>query len=210
MKAAPLKTDKKTLREFGLVFAGGLIVFFGLLIPWIFDKPWIWQEGGARWPWIGAAGFAVVGLLLPVALKPLYLLWMKIGHALGWFNTRLILGLVFFVMFAPLALVFRLFRRDPMRTGSRVTIYRVNVWRDHSDAGFDQGPVEFSQGTQEVLDGADHHRAAVAGRAHRAFAGLGRRTVYLYAVLDRCPARVIRWPGARLCRCIAPVLLMQG
>jgi hypothetical protein len=110
-----LKTDKKTLREFGLVFAGGLIVFFGLLIPWIFDKPWVWQDGGAYWPWIGAAGFAVAGLLLPTALKPLYLLWMKIGHALGWINTRIILGLVFFILFAPLALSFRLFGHDPMR-----------------------------------------------------------------------------------------------
>jgi len=78
-----LNTDKKTLREFGFVFAGGLVVFFGLLIPWIFDKPWVWQEGGARWPWVGAAVFAGTGLILPQALRSIYLLWMKIGHALG-------------------------------------------------------------------------------------------------------------------------------
>lgn len=127
MTDAPLKTDSKTLREFGLVFAGGLIVFFGLLIPWIFDKPWIWQNGGARWPWIGAAAFAAVGLLLPQVLKPVYLLWMKIGHVLGWINTRIILGVVFFVLFAPLALLFRLFGRDPMRRKleGAATSYRV-------------------------------------------------------------------------------------
>ena len=39
---------------------------------------------------------------------------MKIGHVLGWINTRIILGLVFFVMFAPIALLFRVFGRDPM------------------------------------------------------------------------------------------------
>ena len=115
MEAATLNYDKKTLREFGLVFAGGLIIFFGLLIPWIFDKPWIWQDGGARWPWIGAAVFAVTGLIFPMALKPIYFIWMKIGHVLGWINTRIILGLVFFVLFAPLALMFRLFGRDPMQ-----------------------------------------------------------------------------------------------
>jgi hypothetical protein len=115
MTPAPLNFDKKTLREFGLVFAGGLIVFFGLLIPWIFDKPWVWQDSGARWPWIAAAIFASTGLILPAILKPIYILWMKIGHVLGWINTRIILGLVFFVMFAPLALLFRLFGRDPMQ-----------------------------------------------------------------------------------------------
>ncbi|MGD8874892.1 MAG: SxtJ family membrane protein, partial [Gammaproteobacteria bacterium] len=77
-------------------------------------KPWVWQEGGARWPWIGAAVFAGTGLILPQALRPIYLLWMKIGHALGWINTRIILGLVFFVMFAPIALVLRIFGKDPM------------------------------------------------------------------------------------------------
>jgi hypothetical protein len=39
---------------------------------------------------------------------------MKIGHVLGWINTRIILGIVFFVLFTPLALLFRVFGRDPM------------------------------------------------------------------------------------------------
>lgn len=127
MTHPPLETNKKILREFGLVFAGGLIVFFGLLIPWIFDKPWVWQAGGARWPWIGAALFAGTGLILPQVLKPLYLLWMKIGHALGWFNTRLILGILFFLMFAPVALFMRLIRRDPLmrRLDKAATSYRI-------------------------------------------------------------------------------------
>jgi hypothetical protein len=122
-----LNTDKKTLREFGLVFAGGLIVFFGLLIPWIFDRPWVWQEGGARWPWIGAAVFAGTGLILPQALRPIYLLWMKIGHVLGWINTRIILGLVFFIMFAPIALVLRIFGKDPLhrKLDDEAGTYRV-------------------------------------------------------------------------------------
>jgi len=114
MEAVNYNPDKKTLREFGLVFAGGLIVFFGLLIPWIFDKPWVWQDGGARWPWIAAAAFAATGLLLPVALKPIYIIWMKLGHVLGWINTRIILGVVFFLIFMPVALIFRLTGRDPM------------------------------------------------------------------------------------------------
>ncbi len=120
MTPAPLKTDKKTLREFGLVFAAGLMLIFGLLLPWIWDKAW------PTWPWIAAAAFAGTGLILPVALKPFYILWMKIGHVLGWINTRIILGLVFFILFAPLALLFRLFGHDPMKRKleSAATSYR--------------------------------------------------------------------------------------
>lgn len=109
MKHTPIKTDNKSPREFGLVFAAGLIVFFGLLLPWIWDKPW------PTWPWIGAAVFAGAGLLLPQLLKPVFFVWMKLGLLLGWINTRIILGIVFFLLFAPLALMFRLYGHDPMR-----------------------------------------------------------------------------------------------
>ena len=50
--------DRRELRNFGLVFAGGLIVFFGLLLPWLFEKPW------PLWPWVGAGAFAGTGLAL--------------------------------------------------------------------------------------------------------------------------------------------------
>ena len=109
MMHTPIKTDNKSLREFGLVFAAGLILFFGLLLPWIWDKPW------PSWPWIGAAGFAGAGLLLPQLLKPVFIVWMKLGLLLGWINTRIILGIVFFLLFAPLALMFRLYGHDPMQ-----------------------------------------------------------------------------------------------
>ena len=74
----------------------------------------IWEADAANWIRYVVAAFALTALLLPVALGPVYHLWMKIGHVLGWINTRIILGLVFFIFFAPLALAFRLFGRDPM------------------------------------------------------------------------------------------------
>ncbi|MEZ5541451.1 MAG: SxtJ family membrane protein [Pseudomonadota bacterium] len=114
MDHPPLTADSRTLREFGLVFAGGLIVCFGLLIPWLLDRPWVWQTGGARWPWVAAAVFAGVGIVQPRLLKPVYLFWMKLGHVLGWINTRIILGIIFFLVFMPVALLFRLTGRDPM------------------------------------------------------------------------------------------------
>ncbi len=115
MNPPPLKTDKRTLREFGFVLAAGLVVFFGLLIPWISGKPWVWQDGGVRWPWLAAVASAAIGLLLPRALKPVYLGWMKLGHALGWVNTRIILAVVFFVLFTPVSLLLRLLKRDPLQ-----------------------------------------------------------------------------------------------
>lgn len=47
-------------------------------------------------------------------LKYIYKIWMKFAHALGWVNTRIILTLVYFLIFTPLALFFKLIGKDPM------------------------------------------------------------------------------------------------
>jgi hypothetical protein len=113
--------DRRELRNFGLVFAGGLVVFFGLLLPWLFERPW------PLWPWIGAGMFAGTGLLLPGMLRPVFYVWMKLGHVLGWINTRIILGLVFFIVFAPVALLLRIFGKDPLhrKLDNEAGTYRV-------------------------------------------------------------------------------------
>ena len=113
--------DKQELRKFGLIFAGMFILIFALLLPWIWDK------SSPMWAWIVAAVFAGTGLLLPMALTPVYHLWMKIGHVLGWINTRIILGLVFFVIFAPVALVFKILRKDTLkqRLDASASSYRI-------------------------------------------------------------------------------------
>ena len=115
-------SDRKQLREFGLVFAAGLVVMFGLLLPWLAGRPW------PLWPWPAAAVVVTLALAFPPALWPLNALWMKIGHVLGWINTRIILGLVFFVIFLPAALLLRALRKDPLhRTLDASTAsYRVS------------------------------------------------------------------------------------
>ncbi|MFN7974453.1 MAG: SxtJ family membrane protein [Acidobacteriota bacterium] len=45
-------------------------------------------------------------------LKKLYAAWMKLAHALGWVNTRILLFVFFVVVLGPFALLARLFRKD--------------------------------------------------------------------------------------------------
>jgi hypothetical protein len=40
---------------------------------------------------------------------------MTLGHVLGWINTKIILGVVFYGLFTPMGLVMRLLGNDPMR-----------------------------------------------------------------------------------------------
>ena len=108
MNAASEISDPKQLRQFGLIMAGMIVLFFALLIPWI------WDLAIPLWPWIVGGLFAAVAFVAPKLLQPVYGVWMKIGHVLGWINTRLILGIVFFLIFVPVGLMMRLVK-DPMR-----------------------------------------------------------------------------------------------
>ena len=40
---------------------------------------------------------------------------MALGHALGWINSRIILGLVFILVVQPIAFTMKLFGYDPLR-----------------------------------------------------------------------------------------------
>jgi saxitoxin biosynthesis operon SxtJ-like protein len=58
----------------------------------------------------------LMGLLIPFALVPFYDFWMRYVTApLGWFNTRLILTILWFVIFTPMAIFRRLLSGDPLR-----------------------------------------------------------------------------------------------
>lgn len=114
--------DKQGYRKFGLTTAAIVGVLFGGLIPWIFSFAW------PVWPWYIVGALAGSALVLPMALKPVYALWMRFGLMMNWINTRLILGILFYGMFLPIGLVFKLFGKDPMRRKLDVT---KDSYREH-------------------------------------------------------------------------------
>ena len=100
--------NKQELRKFGLTTGAIVAVLFGLLLPWLFNYAW------PLWPWILAAVLWVWALLLPATLEPVYHGWMKFGHVLGWINTRIILGLMFYTIFFVVGLIMKVIGNDPM------------------------------------------------------------------------------------------------
>lgn len=68
--------------------------------------------------------------LLQLILSPLhryiYIPWIKFGHALGWVNTRIILGLIYFIMITPMGVIMRRFGYNPMARGydPKINSYR--------------------------------------------------------------------------------------
>lgn len=56
----------------------------------------------------------IIGQFFPSLLKPLYFVWMTLATLLGFFMTRVILGIIFYLIFTPIGLFFRISRKDPL------------------------------------------------------------------------------------------------
>jgi len=104
----------------------GLTVGFVLIAIALFSA---WRGHPVRAEVAGAAGVLLVAaaMLRPASLAGLAAVWARIGDALGWFNSRVLLTLMFFVILWPIGLLSKLFGNDPLdrrrRSGSFWTDY---------------------------------------------------------------------------------------
>jgi predicted membrane protein len=101
--------DAKGLRKFGLTTGAIVAGLFGLFFPWIMDK------SIPVWPWIILAILLIWSLVAPASLGPVYRVWMKFGLLLSGVMTPLIMGILFYLLFTPIATLMRLAGRDPLR-----------------------------------------------------------------------------------------------
>jgi Saxitoxin biosynthesis operon protein SxtJ len=99
--------SSKDLRSFGLVLGALFAVFFGV---W----PLLRHRESTLWPWIVAAVLWLLALCWPAALSYLHRGWNRLGLALGWMNTQVILTLLFAISIVPLGLLMRACGRDRM------------------------------------------------------------------------------------------------
>ena len=113
--------SKKQLREFGFLIGFGFPILIGLIIPAF--------GGHAFRTWtlyVGLPSF-ILGILKPSLLFYPYKAWMKLGLALGWINSRIILGLIYFIVLLPISLIMKIFGYDPLRKKkSNKLSYREN------------------------------------------------------------------------------------
>jgi hypothetical protein len=107
MKKKQESVDTKQLRSFGLL-VGGIFLLLGF-------GPLITGKELRLWAAIPGAALIALAVILPRSLSLVHRIWMKIGHVLGWINTRIILSIVFYGLFVPIGFFMRLRGRDPMR-----------------------------------------------------------------------------------------------
>ncbi|MEP6819462.1 MAG: SxtJ family membrane protein [bacterium] len=111
-------------REFGLV-VGGVFVLLGAW--WLYRGKFV-SAAHVTLP-LGSL-LVFLGLIWPRALVWPNKAWMLLAEGLSFVTTRIILGLVFFLVVTPIGVVKRLSGWDPLsRRGTRSASY----WRPYSE-----------------------------------------------------------------------------
>lgn len=66
----------------------------------------------------------LIGVFFPYLTEKIHWAWMKLGHALGFVTSRVILIVIFFVFLFPIAVCARLFRRkEAVRLNKQASTY---------------------------------------------------------------------------------------
>lgn len=127
--------DRKGLRQFGLITGGIVAGLFGLFFPWLL------QRALPLWPWVVFGILALWSVGAPRTLRHVYRTWMRFGLLISRITTPVVLGIVYFGVISPMALVMRVAGRDPMarRFDKKIQSYRIpsrKVTREHMEKPF--------------------------------------------------------------------------
>ena len=95
-------------RKFGFFFT---FIFLGL-------ASYFYYSDSITWTYVFIAAtlaFLIITLVKSDALLPLNKLWMRFGLLLGMIVSPIVLGIIFFGLFTPIAILMRLSGRDELR-----------------------------------------------------------------------------------------------
>jgi hypothetical protein len=112
--------NRRQLRQFAVIWLVGFALF-GVLAAWRSGALGGAVPIGWHRPWTAPLTFwivAIAGGLASLAVPPfalaLYRAWMGLAYPIGVVVSHVLLGLIYFVVFSAIGLVFRAIGRDPL------------------------------------------------------------------------------------------------
>jgi len=127
-----LNFDKGTLRKFAITMFFAFCVIGTILL--------FRQRPAFFWFYLLAGFFIFTGLILPGLLKPVYIVWMRFAYILSYINVRLILTVVFYLVFTPIGLIMRLLKIDLL--DRKIEKQKQTYWKKKEMLEFSRGNYE--------------------------------------------------------------------
>ncbi len=128
-----LKLDRKSLRQFGITMAIAFLII--TFIIFIRHKYSVMPAS------VISVTFLILAFTLPALLKPISIVWMRLALILGWINTRLILFIIFYLIFTPTGIVMKLFGVDLL--DKKIDKNKESYWSKKEEGG--SGPLSYER-----------------------------------------------------------------
>ncbi len=74
----------------------------------------LWKGSANGWIWIAVGCVLGISRLIPPLFKAIYRFWITISIVLGYFVSRILLTIIFFIVITPMGLIMRVMGKDPM------------------------------------------------------------------------------------------------
>lgn len=81
---------------------------------------------------VAALALLLIGLFVRPVASVISRLWLRFAELLGDFNSKIVLSLAFFLFLTPLALLFRLFTKNPLQLKKDRDAESLFLERNHS------------------------------------------------------------------------------
>jgi hypothetical protein len=85
-----------------------------LVIPSVIGGYMLWKGSANGWIWIAAGVALGLSRLVTPFFKAIYRVWIVLSIILGYFVSRILLTIIFFVIITPMGLIMRILGKDPM------------------------------------------------------------------------------------------------
>lgn len=124
--------DSKVIREFSEVW----LFFFGMILT-----PLAWSRGHSNQAaafWLVAVAGRLFGMWRPDLMKYAFLAMTVVFFPVGWAISHLAMAIIFYGVFTPVALIFRLIGRDPLKRSFDRNA--KSYWEEHNP---DRGPARY-------------------------------------------------------------------
>ncbi len=101
--------NKKQLRSFGLIWAFIFLLFATL--------PFLKGDELKLMPLYISIAFVAISLLFPKFYEKIYFYqtWIKFGEIIGKINSKIIIFLLFYIIFLPIGILLKIFRKDLLK-----------------------------------------------------------------------------------------------
>ena len=132
------KPSVTMLRQFGWIAVLGFpLIAVVILFNWL-----DWQPNAAIYCLFGLGGLSgLLAMTAPKALQPIYVVMMLVAIPIGLVISMVLLRLIYYLLFTPMALWFRIRGRDAMKR--TLDPDRESYWEDHRDTSRPRAPSSY-------------------------------------------------------------------